>query len=463
MMPKEATSKPRAEGRPLAHRDVLVIALPIIFSNATVPLVGFADAAVIGQLGEAHLLGGVALASNLFSFLYFMFGFLRMGTTGLTAQATGAGNGPEIAANLLRPLIAAIILGCMLITLQGPILSAALDFFGPSDAVRNVAASYFDIRIWAAPAGLANFALIGWFIGLGRASITFYLQLFLNGLNIGMAILFVLVFDWGVPGVGLAALLAEYIAAAAGIAIAIRELRRRTASTGLARLADVEQLRKLFAISRDIMIRTACLQLAFAFFVAQGAQAGDLTLAANAVLHSIMLITVYMIDGFAYAAETLVGQAVGARRKSRFRAAIRVTTVWAFGLSAVLSVALLLGGQVIIDLMTTNPEIRQTARLYLIWAALTPLTSIWCFQLDGIYIGATDTRTMRNMMLLAMVSYFAAWALFKPVFGNHGLWMAVHVLFLARAAGLAWALPGLERRCFPEPAPEPAPANLRTE
>jgi multidrug resistance protein, MATE family len=458
-MPQHVTAQATTEYNSLTHRNVLLIALPIIFSNATVPLVGFADAAVIGQLGEAHLLGAVALASNLFSFLYFLFGFLRMGTTGLTAQAAGADNRGEIAANLVRPLVIAGLIGTMMIVLQGPIIMGSLSFFNPSEAVSGVAKSYFDVRIWAAPAGLANFALIGWFIGLGRAGTTFYLQLLLNGLNIGFAILFVLVFDWGVPGVGLAALLAEYIAAAAGVVIALRELRRRSASTTRAAVLDITQLKRLFAVSRDIMIRTACLQIAFVFFVAQGAQAGDLTLAANAVLHSMMMITVYMIDGFAYAAETLVGRAIGARRKSVFRSAIRLTTAWAFGLSALLTVALFVGGALVIDLMTTSAEVRAAARVYLIWAALTPITSIWCFQLDGIYIGATETRTMRNMMLVALAIYFAAWAVFTPMYGNHGLWMAMHVLFLARAVLLAWALPGIERRNFPEPATSrPIPA-----
>ena len=444
-----------AEGTPaylgrasLTHRDVLAIALPITLSNATVPLIGFADATVIGQLGETHLLGAVALSSNLFNVLYFVFAFLRMGTTGLTAQAVGARDGSEIAASLLRPLTGGIVLGLAIVLLQVPILAGALAIFGPSDRVGAVAATYFEIRVWAAPAALTNFVLIGWFIGLGRASTTFFLQLFLNGLNILFAIVLVLVFEQGVPGVATAALLAEYIAAAAGLSLAFAELRRRRAVTTRAEVLRSSQLKRLFAVSRDIMIRTICLQAVFVFFVSQGARTDDLTLAANAVLFSTIMIALYMIDGFAYAAETLVGQAVGARHRRLFRQAIVMTTKWAFGLSVVLSISLYVGGGAIVDFMTTSEEVRRTARIFLLWAALTPLTAVWCFELDGIFIGATDTATMRNMMVWAVLAYFAAWLAFAPWLANHGLWLAVHVFFLARAVGLAWALPGLERRRF---------------
>jgi MATE family multidrug resistance protein len=284
----------------------------------------------------------------------------------------------------------------------------------------------------------------------------------MNGLNILFAVVFVIAFAWNVPGVGLAALLAEYIAAAVGIWVAIGEMRRRNAWISRRAMFDITKLRRLVNVSRDILIRTFCLQASMAFFFAQGARSGDLTLAANAVLHSMMLITVYMIDGFAFAAETLVGQAIGARRRAMFRAAIRLTTQWAFGLSILLSLILLAGGSAMIDFMTTNSEVRETARIYLLWAAIMPVTSIWCFQLDGIYIGATYTATMRNMMLLATAAYFAAWFVLSPLFGNHGLWMALHVLFIARAIALGWRLPMLERESFPDTPSEntsAVPAN----
>ncbi len=451
----DAEAEARQQQRPLRQRDVLAIALPITLSNATVPLIGFVDATVIGQLGQAHLLGAVALAATVFNFLYFIFNFLRMGTTGLTAQAVGARNQSEIAASLARALVMAAAIGVALILLQGPITSLALHLLGASDRVSAPAATYIEIRIWAAPAGLANFALLGWFIGLGRAGIAFYLQLLLNGINIGLALLFVMVLNWGVPGVASAALIAEYSAAFVGLIIAAKELRRRNAKTDLDAILQLFQLRRVFAVSRDIFIRTLSVQIAIMFFVAQGARTGDVTLATNAVLFNLVMITIYMIDGFAYAAETLVGHAVGAKQKQRFRDAIRLSTLGAVIVSLVLSAGLWLLGSWIIDFMTTSSEVRDTSRTYLIWAAIIPLTSIWCFILDGIFIGATATATMRNMMIIALMAYFAAWAVLAPLWGNHGLWLSLHVLFVVRAVTLAYALPGLERKLF-QPASTPA-------
>ena len=445
---RSAAEEALLEQRPLRQRDVLAIALPITLSNATVPLIGFVDATVIGQLGQAHLLGAVALAATTFNFLYFVFNFLRMGTTGLTAQAVGARDQGEIAANLVGALIMAGAIGLALIVLQAPITNLALQLLGASDRVSQPAATYIEIRIWAAPAGLANFALLGWFIGLGRAGIAFYLQLLLNGINIGLALLFVMVMNWGVPGVASAALIAEYSAAFAGLLIAIKELRRRNASTDLNAILQLFQLRRVFAVSRDIFIRTLSVQIAIMFFVAQGARSGDVTLATNAVLFNLVMITIYMIDGFSYAAETLVGQAVGAKQKQRFRDAIRLSTLGAAIVSLVLAAGLCFLGSWIIDFMTTSADVRETSRIYLVWAAIIPLTSIWCFVLDGIFIGATATATMRNMMIISLFAYFAAWAILAPLWQNHGLWLSLHVLFIVRAVTLAYALPNLERRLF---------------
>ncbi len=419
-----------------------------MLSNATVPLIGFADAVVIGQIGQAHLLGAVAMAATIFNVLYYLFGFLRMGTTGLTAQAVGARDSGETAANLARALIMAVVIGLLLVMLQVPIRSVSVWLLGASERVAPHVQSYVAIRIWAAPAGLANFAILGWFIGLGRASIAFYLQLILNGLNIALALLFVLVLEWGVVGVATAALSAEFVAVAIGL-IAVRwELRRRNATTTIYAITQFNRLNRLFAVSRDILIRTACLQLAISFFVAQGARAGDVTLATNAVLFNLVMITIYLVDGFAYAAEALVGQAIGARRRDRFRDAIRLAALWAAAVSVGLSFALWFGGGAIIAFMTTSVDVRATARAFLIWAALVPVTAVWCFLLDAIFIGATATAIMRNMMLISLAVYFAVWWIAAPHLANHGLWLALHALFIARGVTLGAALPGLERTLF---------------
>ena len=435
--------------RRISHRDVLVIALPIMLSNATTPLIGFADTVVIGQLGQAHLIGAVAVAANIFNFLYWTFGFLRMGTTGLTAQALGAADAPEVAANLHRAVIIAIGAGVAMIVFQALIAAGALSVMGASAEVESAARTYFDIRIWAAPAGLMNFALLGWFIGLGRADLAFYIQIFVNVTNITLAVLLVMGFGFGVPGVASAALIAEWSGALLGFALAYRELARRGAAVSLAQVLDLVRMKRTMNVNVDIMIRTLCALTAMLFFTSQGARAGDTTLAANAVLMSVTAVTIFLLDGFAFAAESLVGRSIGARAIGRFREAVRISTVWAAGVGTFLSLAVWLGGPLIIDFMTTSPEVREAARTYLIWAALMPIVGVWCFQLDGIFIGATRTADMRNMMALSLVIFFAAWAVLEPPFGNHGLWMAINVFNVVRALTLMARYPALERASFP--------------
>lgn len=445
-----------AMDRPLTHRHVAAIAIPITLSNATTPLVGFADTVIVGRLGDAALIGGVAVAANIFNFLYWTFGFLRMGTTGLTAQAVGARDVAEVGANLYRPVLIALGAGVAMVLAQAVIAAFSLHLMAPSPAVSEAARQYFDIRIWAAPAGLVNFALIGWFIGLGRAGVAFWLQLLLNLVNIALAIVLVVRFDLGVTGVAIAALVAEVSAAAAGLVIAILEQRRREAVCDLARVLDRAALARAFAVNRDIMIRTLCALSAFSLFLAQSARTDDVTLAANAVLHSIAMVTVYLLDGFAFSAETLVGHAIGARRRDRFDEAIGYSTVWAGAVGLVLSLAVWLGGDALLAAMTTNAAVREAAAGYLVWAALTPIVGVWCFQLDGIFIGATRTRDMRDMMILSFVGYLAAVAILQPAFGNHGLWAALIVFYVLRALTLAPRIPALRRDAF---GSDPGPAS----
>ena len=433
---------------PLTHRHVAAIALPITLSNATTPLVGFADTVIVGRLGDAALIGGVAVAANIFNILYWTFGFLRMGTTGLTAQAAGARDTPEVAANLYRPVLIALAAGLAMILAQVLIAGLALRLMGPSDAVSAAARQYFDIRVWAAPAGLVNFALIGWFIGLGRAGVAFWLQLLLNIVNFALAVLLVTGFGLGVTGVAIAALVAEGCAAAAGLAIAVLEQRRRDAFCDLARVLDRAALARAFAVNRDIMIRTVCVLSAFSLFLAQSARADDVTLAANAVLHSIAMVTVYLLDGFAFSAETLVGHGIGARRRDRFDEAIRLSTLWAGAVGIGLSAAVIIGGDALLAAMTTNSAVRSAAAQFLVWAALTPIVGVWCFQLDGIFIGATRTRDMRDMMLVSFLGYLAAVAILAPALGNHGLWAALIVFYVLRALTLAPRIPALRRDAF---------------
>jgi len=438
----------RISVRPIGHREVVAIALPIMLSNATVPLIGFADTVVVGQLGQAHLIGAVAIGATIFNFLYWGFGFLRMGTTGLTAQALGAQDGPEVAANLHRALLIALAAGLAMIAAQSLIAWAAFQIMGASEAVEHAARTYFEIRIWAAPAGLINFALLGWFIGLGRAGLAFAIQIFLNIVNVLLAVLFVIGLELGIPGVGVAALLAEWSAAILGLMLARADLVRRGASAPLNRVLDVARMKRTFQVNTDIMIRTLCALAAFVFFMAQGARAGDVTLAANAVLNSITMVAIYLLDGFAFAAESLVGRSIGARTQSRFREAVLVSTVWAGGTGVLLTLGIWFTGPLIVEFMTTSADVRSAAREYLIWAALMPIIGVWCFQLDGIFIGATRTADMRNMMILSVLIFFAVWSVLQPLYGNHGLWASMLVFNVVRALTLLARFPALERASF---------------
>jgi len=418
----------------------------MIFSNVTTPLIGAVDTAVIGQLGAAHLIGAVAVGATIFTFFYWAFGFLRMGTTGLTAQASGAERNREVLATLYRALLVAGAAGAAIILLQWPIAEAAFALMGASPEVDDAARTYFAIRIWSAPAALANYALVGWFIGLGRAGMAFRLQLLLNLTNIVLDTLFVLGFGWGVAGVAAGTLIAETGAALVGLAVALRAaggLRIR-----LWRVFNAAKLRRMVAVNGDIMVRTLSLLFAFSFFTAQGARAGDMILAANAVLMHFLSVSAYFLDGVAYATEALTGKAIGARDPVRFRDAVRLSSIWAAVLSVAAGAVFWLSGGAVIDLMTVNEAVRALARDYLVWAALAPVIGVACFQLDGIFIGATRTRDMRNMMLVSLAIYLLAWAALTPTFGNHGLWAALMILFVTRALTLAARMPALKRAAF---------------
>lgn len=432
----------------LSHGEVLKIAVPITLSNATVPMIGYVDTAVIGQTGVPHLMGGVAIGALIFNMLYWAFSFLRMGTTGLTAQAYGADDRREIAGHLLRALMVALLAGVVIVLMQAPIKHAAWWLMGGSPQVQAATGIYYDIRIWAAPAGLVNFALLGWFIGLGRAGVAFAQQLFLNILNMALAILFVLRWEMGVSGVGYAALIAEAMAAAAGLVAAVVMARSMRAKAPLTDAIDMKRLARSFAINADITVRSVAAYAVHAFFTSQGAAAGDVVLAANALLVTIKSVTIYLLDGFAFAAESLVGRSVGARDRDGFRDAVRMTTIWAGGLAVVVAAAIWIAGPAIIAFTAKSPEVQATAAAYLGWAALAPLVGVWCFQLDGIFIGATRTRDMRNTMVLSVLAYLAtAWVLL-PWIGNHALWAAYLVFYAVRAILLLACMPRLERAVF---------------
>lgn len=434
---------------PISHRSVLTIAVPIMLSNVTEPLIGVVNTAIIGQLPEAHYIGAIAIGSLIFSFLFWGFGFLRLSTGGLSAQAVGAGDSAEVTAVLLRALAIAVTVGLCLILASPLIEKVSFDLMGGSPEMRAQGEIYFRYRILSAPFALTNFCILGWFIGQGRAAIAFVVQIFLNIVNMALGAWFVLWLGMTADGVGLSALIAEISAVLLGGFLIWRSIHKTKARASWTQIWNREKVLRTLSANGDIMIRTLCLVFAFAWFAARGARAGDVTIAANAVLLHFFEVAAYLIDGFAYASEALVGQSVGAKNRARFNRAVRLTTLWALVVGAICSAIIWFAGPWFIDLMTINAEVRETARHYLFWAALTPLLGTICFQFDGIFTGAMATRDMRNMMVLSLTIYLASWWILERNFGNHGLWAALSVFFIARGVTYAMRMPALARVAFP--------------
>ncbi|WP_128513977.1 MATE family efflux transporter [Tabrizicola thermarum] len=422
----------------VTHGRVLRIAAPIVLSNATVPLLGAVDTAVVGQLGDPASLGAVGIGAVILATLYWAFGFLRMSTSGLAAQAQGAGDMGERSAVLLRALIVGGLAGLALVAAQVALFAGAFALAPASARVEALAHQYLAIRIWGAPATIALYALTGWLVGLERTRAVLVLQLWQNGLNIGLDLWFVLGLDWGVPGVAGATLIAEWTGLALALWLA-RDAFGAALRQAVIRLGDRIAIRRMFSASRDIMGRTVLLQLSFTTFVFLGARFGDVTLAANQVLMQFLEITAYALDGLAFAAEALIGQAVGARSLADTRAAGRITMQWGLGGAAALALVFAAAGPIIIDLMTTSEEVRIEARAYLPWLVVAPLIGVAAWIYDGIFIGALLTGDMLRAMLASVAIYALALAVLVPLAGNHGLWAALMVMNAARTLTL-WRL-----------------------
>jgi len=426
----------------LTHRRVLRIAGPIVLSNATVPLLGAVDTAVIGQMGLAAPLGAVGLGAVILATLYWMFGFLRMSTSGLAAQAHGAGDMPERSAVLLRALMLAAVAGLGLLALHGVLFAGALRLAPASAEVETLVRQYLAIRIWGAPATIAIYAVTGWLIALERTRGVLVLQLVQNGINIVLSIWFVTGLGWGVQGVAAATLIAEW----GGLALALwlgRDAFGPVLRPAIARLRDARALRLMFTASRDIMGRTVILQLSFTTFVFLGARFGDVTLAANQVLMQFLEITAYALDGFAFAAEALIGQSVGARSRTATRRAGVMCLQWGFAGAAGLMLIFALAGPLLIDVMTTAPDVRAEARAFLPWLIAAPLIGVAAWIFDGIFIGAMKTGLMLRTMVFSVAVYAVALVILLPIMGNHGLWAALMVLNLTRSITMARAWPAV--------------------
>lgn len=442
----------------ISLRRVFAIALPMMLAHVTTPLLGFVGTTAVGRLGEPALLGGIAVGSVIFDFIFWTFGALRMSTAGLTAQAVGAGRPDEVARHAARGLALALIVGIALVVLQGPIGWAAFQLSGASADVTAALRVYFGIRIWAAPFTLANYAVLGSVLGRGRTDVGLVLQIVINLANVALTLILVTLMGYGVAGAAIATVCAEAAGTALGL-VALVWLRSNPFRVAAAEVFDRVAMMRMLVVNRDIMIRTLALVLAYAVFARQGARSGDVTLAANAILQNLWLMAGYVLDGFATAAETLCGQAIGARNESLFRRAVRLSLICCFGFGLALSLISFAGGGAFVDFVSTSPEVRAEARLFLIFAALMPLMSAAAFTYDGVFIGATWTGAMRNLMVLSFVVYLAVVCVTASS-GNWGLWFAQLAFMAARGISQAIAYPGLVRRTFtPELALVGRPAS----
>lgn len=418
-------------------RDVWAIALPASLAFITEPLVGFVDITVIGRLGDAALLGGVVLGALVFDFIFSLAFFLRIGTAGLTAQAIGARDPRDGLLHAARAVMLAAAIGIVMIVLSVPLLWAAEAGLAPGPGVEDALATYFFIRIWGAPFALINYVMLGWFYGRAAATTGMALQILLHGVNIVTSVLFVFVLGWGVKGAALGTLLSEVVAALLGLRLFVRHFGGAGRLLGLidwAELRETRALRRLVGLNRDLMIRSAALMGAYAWFAAQGSRMGEVALSANAVLLNQLMIVAYFMDGIAQAAEQLSGKAVGANYRPAFESACRLAFLSALVLSGGLGIAWYFGGGALIDLMTTNEAVRVLARDYLPVAALCTLTFMPAFVFDGILIGVTLNATMRNGMLVSLAVFLAGVLILQPPFGNLGLWLSLHLWFLMRGA-----------------------------
>ena len=427
------------------YRDVFILAWPVILSNLSVPLLGAVDTAVIGHLPDAANLGAVAIGTMIFSFLYWGFGFLRMGTTGFIAQAKGAGDSDEVRSIFARALLLGGLLSALILVLQVPVLHFALSLIDSNEAIKEGAQSYFYCRVWGAFATLSNYCLLGVFIGLGKTRLALVTQVFMNLLNIILDLVFVLGLDMGVTGVALATVIAEYSAVVLGLVIIGREFRVMGGQWLREQIFSLAKFWGLMNVNRDIFIRTILLIFTFAYFTASAAKLGEDTLASVAVAMNFIHFLAFGLDGFAHAAESLVGQAIGARKLKQLDEVVITSTVLAASVAILYALIYGVLGSSIINLLTDIQEVRVVAYSYLPWLTALPLFAVWSYQFDGIFIGAMKTKEMRNGMMIAFISYFAAIEIFSEHFGADGLWIAIIVFMIARAVTLIAVYPRVRK------------------
>ena len=443
------------------YRRVFLLAIPLILSNLTQPLLSTVDTILSGHLPGAASLGGVAIGGIFFNSVFWTLGFLRMATTGLVAQAYGARDHQSLRLHFARAFLSALVLGAAVVALRGPLITLSIYLLGAGPAVAQNAQVYCHIRIWSSPAALATYVILGTLLGRQRARTALAIQAAINVVNVAAALYLVTKLHWGVSGIATATVLADYAGLAMGLIITLQsDILTRShdlpnVPSKPIRWQDVihgPSLRHLFALNRDLFLRTLSMVAAYAWFTRSGARAGDAVLAANAVLLNMHNIAAYGLDGFANATEALVGESIGAQRRKDYRAVLRASTLAAGVVALLISLAYLVSGPALIRIFTDQDPIRLIALRYLPWAIAMPIVSVWAFQLDGIFIGATRGHDLRNSMLVAFLGYLALAVLLERAFGNNGLWCALVSFMVLRSITLGLRLPRIEA-VFVEPVP----------
>lgn len=413
------------------NRSILALAVPAIVANITTPLLSLVDIAIVGHLGSAAFVGAIAVGGSLFNMLYWLFGFLRFGTSGLTAQAIGAANRDEQQLTGLRSLLIAICLGLALIVLQRPLGTLALDLMDPDAATRQLAGVYFSVLIWGAPAVLMQYALTGWFVGSQNTRTPMVISLAINIINIGASLLLVYVFNLGIRGVALGTLIAQW----AGCLLALAKARLNPMPLRL--ILRHAELRRFFGVNISIFLRTLCLIAVTVWFTRAGAAQGEIILAVNTLLLQLFTLFSYFMDGFAFAAEALCGKVYGAGNSDALKRLIRRFMIWGSAMALLFTAIYALGGAGFLRLLTDDGIVLNAAAEFRLWGAAIPLAGFMAFTFDGVAIGLTRTRQMLTSMAAATALFFLLWWLLTPALGNHALWLAFIAYLFARGLLLA--------------------------
>ncbi|MDR4928144.1 MATE family efflux transporter [Peribacillus simplex] len=430
------------------HRTYLTLAIPLTISTMTTPLLGAVDTAVVGQLPDPAYIGGVAVGSVIFNTLYWLFGFLRVSTSAFTAQANGANDQAQGALALFRPFLLAVIVGICFILLQWPIEYAALKLIAPESNVSKFAAEYFRIRIWGAPFTLMNYVILGWLMGMSKIKVSLFLQVFMNVLNMVLAILFVHVFSLDVKGVAMATLIAEITAFLIGLILLLKASPIRWKMPAVGMLIDSHSMKKMFIVNRDLFIRTICLLAVFNLFTAKGATFGTELLAANAVLIQIHYIMAYFFDGFANASSILVGKAIGSNNEKLYKKTLTLSLQWSILSAFFIACAYAIFQEQIIGLFTNLPRVIELSNTYGAWLIIFPFTACFGLVIYGVFTGATEIEPVRNSMIYALMAYIIVQVTATPIWDNHGLWLAFIVFSVGRSGFLVMYIPRLNKKIF---------------